>query len=311
VLSDRGRRQRHDELEALERRGPTAGAGGRPPRLGSLALRRPTLQSSTRAGGGESGRAVDGNADPRWSAGSCTHTSPAGETQPWWAVDVGAAARVGRVRLRNRAEASERLHHWQVRVGDSAARLDVPCGPVHEAAVSPGAWAEADCGGRQARWIGVVLDYPGSILTLCEVEVFEHQGAPGAHAAAVARRYVEEFYQARAPPWREERALYLRRAAQLFEEALELTGGAGAAGLEALYADASDLPPPPGQQDAASSAPLLRLRSQVLERIATSEDCIQRPATCCGPALTRSAGGCLSMALALAKMAGDLGRPAR
>ncbi|CAK0793429.1 unnamed protein product, partial [Prorocentrum cordatum] len=264
VLSDRGRRQRHDELEALERRGPTAGAGGRPPRLGSLALRRPTLQSSTRAGGGESGRAVDGNADPRWSAGSCTHTSPAGETQPWWAVDVGAAARVGRVRLRNRAEASERLHHWQVRVGDSAARLDVPCGPVHEAAVSPGAWAEASAS-RQARWIGVVLDYPGSILTLCEVEVFEHQGAPGAHAAAVARRYVEEFYQARAPPWREERALYLRRAAQLFEEALELTGGAGAAG--GGLSAGRDLPPPPGQQDdAASSAPLLRLRSQVLER---------------------------------------------
>ena len=40
----------------------------------NIALGRPAVQSSTRVGGGEAERAVDGNADPDWISQTCTHT---------------------------------------------------------------------------------------------------------------------------------------------------------------------------------------------------------------------------------------------
>lgn len=43
-------------------------------------------QSSERLGGGEATRAVDGQTNTAWSSGSCTHTDPKGEYQPWWQV---------------------------------------------------------------------------------------------------------------------------------------------------------------------------------------------------------------------------------
>ena len=50
-----------------------------------------TTQSSTHSGG-TSERAIDGNASPSWSSGSCTHT--ASEANPWWKVTVPIAEKM-------------------------------------------------------------------------------------------------------------------------------------------------------------------------------------------------------------------------
>ena len=53
--------------------------------VANLALYKPTWQDST-AFGGVASRAVDGNANPNFGAGSCTHTDF--YTYPTWGVDL-------------------------------------------------------------------------------------------------------------------------------------------------------------------------------------------------------------------------------
>jgi len=55
---------------------------------------KPTNESSI-AASGVPNRAVDGNTDGNYGAGSCTHTDI--EAQPWWTVDLQAAYAVEKV----------------------------------------------------------------------------------------------------------------------------------------------------------------------------------------------------------------------
>ena len=56
--------------------------------LKNVALNKMTNQSSTAGGLGISDHAVDGNNNPSYFSGSCTHTNSTG-TSPWWMVDLG------------------------------------------------------------------------------------------------------------------------------------------------------------------------------------------------------------------------------
>ena len=49
--------------------------------------------------------AVDGNANPSFGLGSCTHTGH--HTKPWWAVDLGSPKEVAFVVGQNRDAARE------------------------------------------------------------------------------------------------------------------------------------------------------------------------------------------------------------
>merc|ERR1719399_290489 len=66
-----------------------------------LAMNKKTAQSST-SSGGVSSRAVDGNSDGKYSTGSCTHTDPKSNANPWWRVDLGSTATVDTVTIWNR-----------------------------------------------------------------------------------------------------------------------------------------------------------------------------------------------------------------
>lgn len=65
-------------------------------------------QSSTNAGGVAS-RAIDGNKDPDWGKNGQTHTSNAGEKQPWWELDLGRAVDIEKIHLWNRKDFESRL----------------------------------------------------------------------------------------------------------------------------------------------------------------------------------------------------------
>ena len=67
----------------------------------NVAQGKPTWQDSTYLSGA-SGRAVDGNTNPTYDAGFCSHTN--GGTHKWWMVDLERDTRVSRVRLYNRLD---------------------------------------------------------------------------------------------------------------------------------------------------------------------------------------------------------------
>ena len=69
---------------------------------GNLALGKGTFQSST-AWAGEASYAVDGNPNPEFNAGSCTHTSTH-DDNPWWGVDLGADYLITQVVIINRGD---------------------------------------------------------------------------------------------------------------------------------------------------------------------------------------------------------------
>ncbi len=84
--------------------------------VGNLARGKPAIQSSTRHGGIAS-KAVDGNKNMDFHAGSCTHTRI--ERRPWWRVDLESYYKVKGVRLTNRGDCcSERLRQIEIIVGD-------------------------------------------------------------------------------------------------------------------------------------------------------------------------------------------------
>src|SRR5262249_55935006 len=85
-----------------------------PAALANLALGKTATQSST-AFGGDAARAVDGNVDGDFFAGSVTSTEH--EAQAWWQVDLGAMTDIGEVVIYNRTDCcSERLADFDVLV---------------------------------------------------------------------------------------------------------------------------------------------------------------------------------------------------
>jgi hyaluronoglucosaminidase len=69
----------------------------------NVAAGKPASQSSEGYGGGAS-RAVDGNTDGNWGAGSVTHTAEDGSPEPWWQVDLQAALPIHSVQVWNRTD---------------------------------------------------------------------------------------------------------------------------------------------------------------------------------------------------------------
>ena len=85
--------------------------------IGNIALRKPAIQSTT-GYGGVAGRAVDGNSNPSYGGGSCTHTHR--QKGAWWRVDLGRVWAVGKVKITNRGDCcSGRLRAFEVRVGNT------------------------------------------------------------------------------------------------------------------------------------------------------------------------------------------------
>jgi hypothetical protein len=67
-----------------------------------LSTNKPAAQSSV-AHSGSASKAVDGDTNSQFSAGSCTHTNE--ESSPWWTVDLGASYAIEKVRFRSEPRA--------------------------------------------------------------------------------------------------------------------------------------------------------------------------------------------------------------
>jgi len=146
--------------------------------LVNLARGKPAVQSST-AYGGTADRAVDGNTNGDYFAGSSvTHTEENDRPQPWWQVDLGVSSQIDHVMLWNRRDCcGERLASFSVFVSDSP----FLAGDVSALLRDGRIWRYEFSGvagpqtripvGRRGRYIRVQLSGRAP-LSLAEVEVF-------------------------------------------------------------------------------------------------------------------------------------------
>jgi hypothetical protein len=159
----------------------------------NLALRAKAIQSSN--GGGEAGRAVDGNQSGVFSEGSVTHTGT--EPGAWFEIDLGESKPVGSVRLWNRDEAPNRLGDYWLSISNTSASAIATAAIPREEAVA-GLWQKRirimpapsltiDTPGAAGRYVRVQLARetadPQNILSLAEVEVYPPPGEAADSAA--------------------------------------------------------------------------------------------------------------------------------
>ncbi|XP_078581988.1 E-selectin-like [Branchiostoma floridae x Branchiostoma japonicum] len=141
----------------------------------NVALGKPAFQTSTRTLGGAASRAVDGNTDGTFFAGSCSHTiSDLGEYNPTWWVDLGQSYVIDRVVIFNRQDDCcwERINPFNIHIGDSDQVSTNPqCGGDHQVDVNQPS-ISVSCPGMQGRYVAVRLPGPYRVLTLCEVQIF-------------------------------------------------------------------------------------------------------------------------------------------
>ncbi len=142
----------------------------------NVAVGQPATQKSL-AWGGTPDRAVDGNVNGAFSAGSVTHTAEDGSAEPWWQVDLGADIAIGEIAVWNRTDCcSDRLSDFYVLVSDHPFTSDSLAATLAEPGVT--AYHEQGTAGRptripttaSGRYVRVQLK-GNAPLTIAEVEV--------------------------------------------------------------------------------------------------------------------------------------------
>ncbi|KAJ1158365.1 hypothetical protein NDU88_011056 [Pleurodeles waltl] len=144
----------------------------------NVALRGRVTQSSVLTGQWQSVgylglaiNAVDGNLDPNYYHGSCSHTHI--EKSPWWRLDMLDQYHIDTVKITNRNEFAERLTGAEIRIGNSLANNgnnNPRCTVITNIGAS--ATGTFQCHGMKGRYLNIIVPGITAFLTLCEVQVF-------------------------------------------------------------------------------------------------------------------------------------------
>ncbi|XP_077096490.1 uncharacterized protein LOC143747552 [Siphateles boraxobius] len=137
----------------------------------NLALGATAVQSSIFNQGGAQ-KAVDGNRNPLFSQGSCSHTNA--DRDPWWRVDLGEVYEVTRVSITNIADCcATRITGAQIRIGNSLEN-NGNNNELAEAVVSMslGETKTFKFMSIKGRYVNIIIPGRNEYLVLCEVEVF-------------------------------------------------------------------------------------------------------------------------------------------
>ncbi|GMH44704.1 hypothetical protein BSKO_12656 [Bryopsis sp. KO-2023] len=132
-----------------------------------VSLKKHTVQSTTDFGG-KSSRAVDGNKNSNYFAGSCTHTRK--QKNPWWQVDLGGPYQITRVVITNRGDCCwGRLSNFEIRIGKELdSNLNKAC--VTGAKLGRAETRKFECE-MEGQYVNIKI-LGTQFLTLCEVQVF-------------------------------------------------------------------------------------------------------------------------------------------
>ncbi len=140
------------------------------------ALGKPASQSSE-GWGGNPERAVDGNTDGQWGAGTTTHTNGA---PSWWEVDLLDTYDITEIVLWNRLDCcSERLTDFTITILDADGNVTFEEGGLD--ALSQATFTLSDIG-ASGQFVNISM--PGAYLSLAEVQVFEEDPEPSSVAVS-------------------------------------------------------------------------------------------------------------------------------
>ncbi|CAJ1372308.1 unnamed protein product [Effrenium voratum] len=119
---------------------------------------------------GLASRAIDGNFEPHFLRGSCSHTKQE-SANTWWAARL--AFPVAAVRVLGRWDCCHERWEggWLLTVGQASNAADNPACAPRQRALAPGARRFVRCEGEG--YLGLVLP-SGEPLTICEIEAFAH-----------------------------------------------------------------------------------------------------------------------------------------
>ncbi|XP_078503288.1 fucolectin-4-like [Lissotriton helveticus] len=139
----------------------------------NVAPRGRAIQSSVLAGewSAYAINAIDGNKDPNYPHGSCTHTDY--DYGPWWRVDLLRTYKVYFISVTARDGFTERMNGAQILVGNSLTNYgndNKRCGSI--SSIAAGATQTFHCYGMVGRYVNVIIRGRKEYLTLCEVQVF-------------------------------------------------------------------------------------------------------------------------------------------
>lgn len=163
--------------------------GGSAVPSGNLAYGKDTDQSSTYTGtGGESCKAVDGNTSGNWGDQSITHTQ--NQSNPWWEVDLGSNESIGDIVIHNRTNCcSSRLSNFTVSVLNSSGNTQWS----QNVGSLSGSSITLDANGATGRTVRIEIPGSGKILSLAEVQVYEHDGDDGGGSPPSSGGSVEDI----------------------------------------------------------------------------------------------------------------------
>lgn len=146
----------------------------------NVALRGKATQSSRHGDAFSAAyNAIDGNRDSTHTHGSCTHT--AGQTNPWWRVDLLDVYTISSVIITNRGDCcAERINEAEVHIALSLPEnggetqvvgtiYEIPAGESYTLSFDP----------VEGRYVTVLLPGSGKVLSLCEVEVYGYRSPTG------------------------------------------------------------------------------------------------------------------------------------
>ncbi|KAM6957968.1 LOW QUALITY PROTEIN: cilia and flagella-associated protein 47-like [Tautogolabrus adspersus] len=159
----------------------------RPSSLPNLALLGTASQSATSANA-PAKNANDGNRNPYFSGGSCTRT--AGGPVHWWSLLLPEKCSITHVDITNRVQLSSRLNNAELFIGNSRednGNNNPRCAVINS--IPSGSTQTFNCGGMVGQLVNVRLNVTGSVLTLCEVEVYG-EPVPSFSAVVMGRSVV-------------------------------------------------------------------------------------------------------------------------
>ncbi|CAI9605329.1 unnamed protein product, partial [Staurois parvus] len=115
--------------------------------------------------------AIDGNLDPLFHHGSCSHSH--NELSPWWRVDLLRPYKIAYITITNRRGWSERLNGAEILVGNSLSdngNNNPRCGVV--TSIPDGGTQNFQCHGMVGRYVNIIIRGKAEFLQLCEVQVW-------------------------------------------------------------------------------------------------------------------------------------------
>ncbi|XP_076027600.1 uncharacterized protein LOC143016913 [Genypterus blacodes] len=161
----------------------------------NVALRGKATQSTSYDGFSNANNAIDGNRDPRFQVGSCSHTAI--QNNPWWRVDLLDRYRISSIAIINRGDCcAERINGAEIHIGNSLVNNGVENRIVGKIShLRAGETFNLTLNhDMEGRYVTVLIPGSHRLLTLCEVEVYGYRAPTGENLAIYGKATQSSMY---------------------------------------------------------------------------------------------------------------------